>query len=109
MTIEQVLQGLTLPFVTGELPGIGGSIKQIPEHFIVEEVPLYAAEGSGPHVYINLTRAGWTKRDVAIKPTPTSRAMPRPTARPWPRRPFPCPASIRKRRPRASVTSCRSR
>ena len=67
MTVEQVLQGLTLPFVTAELPGIGGSIKQIPEHFIVEEVPLYAAEGSGPHVYINLTRAGWTTRDVAIK------------------------------------------
>ncbi len=67
MTIEQVLQGLALPFVTGELPGTGGSIKQIPEHFIVEEVPLYAAEGSGPHVYVNLTRAGWTTRDVVVK------------------------------------------
>lgn len=64
---EQLLQGLPLPFVTGHLPGIGGSIKLAPEHFIVEEVPLYEAEGSGPHVYINLTRAGWTTRDVAIQ------------------------------------------
>jgi tRNA pseudouridine13 synthase len=64
---EQILQGLPLPFVTGELPGIGGSIKLAPEHFIVDEVPLYEAEGSGPHVYINLTRAGWTTRDVAIQ------------------------------------------
>ncbi len=67
MTLESSWQGLTLPFVTPDLPGIGGSIKQVPEHFIVDEVPLYDAEGSGPHVYINLTRAGWTTRDVAIQ------------------------------------------
>ncbi len=55
----------TLPFITAELPGIGGRLKAEPAHFVVEELPLYEASGSGTHLYISLTREGWTTRRVA--------------------------------------------
>lgn len=54
-----------LPFITPELPGVGGQLKAEPAHFIVEELPLYEASGSGPHLYLSLTREGWTTRRVA--------------------------------------------
>ncbi len=50
--------------MTSDLPGIGGSLKQAPEHFVVEEIPLYEASGDGDHTYVNLTRRGWNTRDV---------------------------------------------
>lgn len=54
-----------LPFITPELPGIGGRFKAEPGHFVVEEVPLYEASGAGPHLYVSLTREDWTTRQVA--------------------------------------------
>src|SRR5438045_2744921 len=39
-----------LPLITGDLPGIGGTIKQQPEDFEVEEIPAYEPSGSGDHV-----------------------------------------------------------
>ncbi len=53
-----------LPYITADMPGIGGEIKAEPDHFVVEEIPLYEASGEGPHVYVRLTRAGWTTRDI---------------------------------------------
>ncbi len=29
------------PYLTGTIPGIGGSIKESPEDFLVEEIPSY--------------------------------------------------------------------
>ncbi len=55
----------TLPYITAELPGVGGQLKAEPAHFIVEELPLYEASGSGAHLYLSLTREGWTTRRVA--------------------------------------------
>lgn len=54
-----------LPYIIPELPGIGGQLKAEPAHFIVEEIPLYEASGSGAHLYVSLTREGWTTRRVA--------------------------------------------
>lgn len=51
---------LKLPYITGDLPGIGGALKREPSHFVVEELPLYEPAGEGEHVYVNLTREGWT-------------------------------------------------
>jgi len=51
-----------LPFVTADLPGIGGEIKATPAHFVVTEMPLYEPAGEGEHVYVCLTREGWTTR-----------------------------------------------
>lgn len=47
-----------LPFLTAEVPGIGGRIKARPEDFVVEEVPLYEASGEGTHVYFRMEKAG---------------------------------------------------
>lgn len=47
-----------LPYLTADVPGIGGRIKSRPEDFIVEEVPLYPASGSGTHIYFRIEKAG---------------------------------------------------
>ena len=52
------------PLITGHLPGIGGAIKAIPEHFQVEEILPYAPCGHGEHVFVKLRRAGWNTADV---------------------------------------------
>lgn len=55
----------TLPTITPDLPGIGGALKAEPSHFVVEEIPVYEASGQGSHVFVSLTREGWTTRRVA--------------------------------------------
>lgn len=54
-----------LLYITQDLPGIGGSIKAEPEHFIVEEIPLYDAAGEGDHLYVQIERKGWNTKDLA--------------------------------------------
>ena len=53
-----------LPFITSDLPGIGGELKVEPQHFIVEELPLYEPVGDGEHIYIRFARQGWTTRGL---------------------------------------------
>ncbi|MEZ4862081.1 MAG: tRNA pseudouridine(13) synthase TruD [Caldilineaceae bacterium] len=55
---------LTIPYLTGALPGIGGQLRATAEHFIVEELPLYEPVGEGQHLYVNLTKSGLTTKDV---------------------------------------------
>lgn len=52
------------PLVTSDISGIGGELKVEPAHFVVEEVPLYEPCGEGEHVYVRVTREGWTTRDL---------------------------------------------
>src|ERR1700730_12028421 len=40
------------PFLTDDLPGIGGFIKREPEDFEVEEIPAYPPSGSGDFLYL---------------------------------------------------------
>jgi tRNA pseudouridine13 synthase len=54
----------TLPLVTRDLPGIGGRIKDVPGHFVVEEIALYEPCGAGEHVYVRHRRANRTTRDI---------------------------------------------
>ncbi len=54
-----------LPYAADGLPGIGGSIKATPDHFVVEEGLPYAACGEGEHVYITFRRSGWNTADAA--------------------------------------------
>lgn len=49
-----------LPYLTADVPGIGGQIKARPEDFRVEEVPLYEACGEGTHIYIRIEKTGIT-------------------------------------------------
>ena len=55
---------LELPYITEGLPGIGGKTRITPGHFVVEELPLYEPLGRGKHLYVNLTREGFTTLDI---------------------------------------------
>ncbi|MHC4562337.1 MAG: tRNA pseudouridine(13) synthase TruD [Planctomycetota bacterium] len=46
-----------LPYLTADLPGVGGRIKVYCEDFRVDEVPLYAACGDGTHLYFQIRKA----------------------------------------------------
>ncbi|GAB4432882.1 MAG: tRNA pseudouridine(13) synthase TruD [Anaerolineae bacterium] len=46
------------PYLTADLPGIGGRIKAHPEDFVVEEIPLYQPCGEGQHVYATIEKRG---------------------------------------------------
>ena len=58
---------IDLPYITGDEPGVGGRLKTAPEHFVVEEIPLYHPEGTGEHIYIRLKRTGWNTRDIVLR------------------------------------------
>jgi len=58
---------LDLPYITKDLPGVGGQLRLTPRHFIVEEIPLYEPSGEGPHLYINITKEGLTTKDIQEK------------------------------------------
>ena len=47
-----------LPYLTADLPGIGGAIRQNLEDFRVSELPLYEASGAGDHVYFRIEKVG---------------------------------------------------
>jgi tRNA pseudouridine13 synthase len=52
------------PFLTPELPGVGGVIRLFPRDFQVEEVPAYPLSGEGEHLYLLLEKEGLTTREV---------------------------------------------
>lgn len=53
--------GVTSPlYLTDAIPGINGSIKDRPEDFLVEEIPLYRPSGSGEHIYLFVEKQGLT-------------------------------------------------
>jgi len=58
---------LSLPYITEGLEGVGGMIKQKPEHFIVEETPAYDPSGHGDHLYVNITKKNLNTRDVQLR------------------------------------------
>lgn len=39
-------------YLTAGIPPVGGRIKERPEDFLVEEIPLYEPQGSGEHLYM---------------------------------------------------------
>ncbi len=49
-----------LPYLTADLAGVGGTLKEQPEDFVVEELPAYEPSGEGEHLFLWLQ-----KRDVA--------------------------------------------
>jgi tRNA pseudouridine13 synthase len=56
--------GIPYPYLTRDLPGIGGSIKQMPEHFVVTEVPLYTPCGHGEHSYFEIKKVDLSTREA---------------------------------------------
>jgi tRNA pseudouridine13 synthase len=55
---------MSLPYLTPDFPGVGGSIKVRPEDFFVQEIPLYEPTGQGEHVYIEIQKVGLTTFDA---------------------------------------------
>lgn len=53
-----------LPFLTGQLPGIGGRIKTHPADFQVQELPLYEPSSTGTHVYLLIEKRELTTPDA---------------------------------------------
>lgn len=55
---------MSLPYLTFDFPGVGGAIKQRPEDFFVQELPLYEASGAGEHVYAEIQKVGISTFDA---------------------------------------------
>lgn len=51
-------------YLTARLPGTGGVIKETPEDFLVEEIPLYVPCGEGEHLYLEVEKRGLTTFDL---------------------------------------------
>ena len=58
--MEGTIAPARLPYLTGDLPGVGGEIKPFDEDFLVEEVPLYRPSGQGTHTYFTIEKHGLT-------------------------------------------------
>jgi tRNA pseudouridine13 synthase len=55
---------MDLPYLTPDLPGIGGVIKERPEDFFVQELPLYEPSGQGEHVYCEIQKISMSTFDA---------------------------------------------
>ena len=44
--------GATPVYLTQDFPGLGGTIRERPEDFLVDEQPLYQPSGEGEHIYL---------------------------------------------------------
>ena len=53
-----------LPMVTGDHPGVGGTVRVAAEDFRVEEVPAYLPAGQGSHLYLLVEKRNLTTRDL---------------------------------------------
>lgn len=51
-------------YLTADLPGTGGVIKETPEDFVVTELPLYLPQGDGEHTYAEIEKRGMTTLDA---------------------------------------------
>jgi tRNA pseudouridine13 synthase len=51
---------MDLPYLTAELPGIGGTLRTTPEDFFVDEEPAYEPSGTGDHVFVRIEKRGLT-------------------------------------------------
>ena len=58
---------LSLPYITEDLPGIGGRIRASIDDFVVEEISSIEPSGMGDHLYMSLTKEGMTTREVQVK------------------------------------------
>lgn len=47
-------------YLTTDVPGIGGVIKETPEDFLVAEIPLYPTCGEGEHTFAEIEKRGIT-------------------------------------------------
>src|SRR5687768_15511854 len=53
-----------LPFATPDFAGIGGTIRNRPDDFFVQEIPLYEPTGDGEHILFEAQKLGLTTREA---------------------------------------------
>ena len=53
--------------LTADIPGTGGQIKQRDSDFVVEEIPLYEAKGTGSHTYAFIEKRGLGTREALAR------------------------------------------
>lgn len=51
---------MSLPYLTAEVPGIGGVLRSTDEDFAVDEEPAYPPAGAGDHVLVRIEKRGLT-------------------------------------------------
>jgi tRNA pseudouridine13 synthase len=61
------MNGEPEPYLTSDIPGIGGQIRTEPEDFCVEELPLYLPAGEGEHLYCRVTKRGLSTPDLVSR------------------------------------------
>ncbi|MES2788108.1 MAG: tRNA pseudouridine(13) synthase TruD [Planctomycetota bacterium] len=66
-----------LPYLTADLPGIGGELKQEPGDFEVEEIPAYVPVGAGEHLYLWIEKTGITTEQLTRQIVQTLRVASR--------------------------------
>ena len=54
-------------YLTDDLPGVGGILKERPEDFLVEELPLYEPSGEGEHLYLYIEKRELTTQEAASR------------------------------------------
>ena len=54
-------------YITHEIPGAGGQIKQTADDFLVEEIPLYEPRGEGVHTYLDVQKRGIPTFEAAVR------------------------------------------
>jgi tRNA pseudouridine13 synthase len=51
--------------LTATLPGTGGTARQVPEDFVVEELPAYLPSGAGEHLFLWVEKVGMDTPEAA--------------------------------------------
>lgn len=64
MTMTRENTSFVRPYLTADLPGTGGMIKESCDDFLVEEIPSYLPCGSGDHAYMIVEKRGITTLDA---------------------------------------------
>jgi tRNA pseudouridine13 synthase len=54
----------SLPYLTRDFPGIGGTLKSRAEDFFVQEIPIYEPSGEGEHVFAEIQKINLTTFDA---------------------------------------------
>ncbi len=63
---HKMTETMPLPYLTAQVPGIGGRIRETPEDFRVEERPLYLPCGEGEHLYLRVTKRELSTPDLVL-------------------------------------------
>jgi tRNA pseudouridine13 synthase len=66
-----------LPYLTADLPGIGGRWKDLAEDFVVEEIPAYEPSGSGEHLFLWIEKRNVAAADLVRHVSRCLRCSPR--------------------------------